>query len=86
MEIVFVGLGPKDTVRLGKKNYVNGSVVNIPEAQAKAFINSKLAREIVTQEDKEEAAALQKLEIKNAEVRAEEIAKEKSKKKKAGEN
>ena len=80
-----MGLGPKDTVRLGKKNYVNGSVVDIPEAQAKAFIKAKLAREIVTQENKEEVAALQKLEAKNAKTRATETKKAESKEKKAGE-
>jgi len=85
MKIVFVGLGPKDTVRLGQKNYVNGSVVNIPEAQAKAFVKAKLAREIVTQEDIKEAVALQKLETKNVETRANEIEKEKTRRKKEGE-
>ena len=66
MKIQFERLGPTETVTYAGKIYKNGDIVEMEDAHAKAYINAKLATEVV---DPEKALARIKLETKNAKAR-----------------
>ena len=68
--ILLTGFGPNDTVAYNGGYYRNGSAVTMEEKHADAYIKAKLANE-VPDKNHESVIALQNLEQKNAERRAE---------------
>lgn len=61
--ILFVGLGPKDSISYNGKLYRNGAAVDMEDKHADAYLSCVMA---VPVEDEKEVVAKQKLERKNA--------------------
>lgn len=83
MIISLTGLGPNDKIQYNDKWYSNGAIIDIDSKHAEAYINAKLAIEIKTKEDGEEALLLKELEMRNN-IKRKEINIKKSKKDKNG--
>lgn len=66
MKIQFERLGPQETVAYNGRIYKNGDLVDMDETHAKAYLNNKLAIEVI---DPALALARIKLEAKNTAAR-----------------
>lgn len=65
-QVVFNGLGPKESVSYGGKLVKNGGTVMMEESHAEAYIKAGVA---FYPQSEAEITAVQKLEIKNAATR-----------------